>query len=125
MEEVKVNPNGEKLGAAAEQRRIRFDGAGVKNSYANTCQVASTKEEIILNFGLNQSWEQGKPEMQVQLTNRIILSPYAAKRLAMLLSGVMRQYETRFGKLDLGAQAASEQAAPKSEAADMKPHMVT
>src|SRR5687767_968404 len=89
-----------------EQRRIRFDGSGSKNTYANTCHVASTKEEIVLNFGVNQSWDQGQQDIQVQLTNRIILSPLAAKRLAILLSSVMQQHEGRFGKLDLRAAKA-------------------
>jgi hypothetical protein len=109
----------------AGQRRIRFDGTGVKNSYANTCHVATTKEEVILNFGLNQSWEQGQQEMQVQLTNRIILSPFAAKRLAVLLSSVMQQHEGRFGKLDLGA--AKTTAARNGEELKQegtKPHVV-
>ncbi|MBX3301372.1 MAG: DUF3467 domain-containing protein [Nitrospira sp.] len=107
--------------ASTDKRRIRFDGTGVKNSYANTCHVASTKEEIILNFGLNQSWDQGQQDIQVQLTNRIILSPFAAKRLAMLLRGVMHQYEARFGKLDVGPQS---EPAPKADAADEKPQVV-
>jgi hypothetical protein len=37
----------------------------------------------------------------VQLTDRIILSPFAAKRLAALLGNVIREYETRFGQLNI------------------------
>lgn len=84
-----------------DQRRIHLDSTGMTSSYSNTCQVASTKEEVILNFGLNQSWEQGQQEMRIALTNRIILSPFAAKRLAMLLGTVVQQYEHQHGVLDL------------------------
>ena len=37
--------------------------------------------------------------MTIQLTDRIIISPYAAKRLAALLEGVVKEYENRFGAL--------------------------
>lgn len=117
-------PNGSPINAQpSDQRRIRIDGTGVKNSYANTCHVASTKEEIILNFGLNESWEQGQQEMQIQLTNRIILNPHAAKRCALLLTAVMQQYEARFGALDLGIPA-TDASATKPAPGDTKPHVV-
>lgn len=64
---------------------IRWDASTIKNSYANVCNVSSTQEEVVLNFGLNQAWERESRDVQVQLTNRIILSPFAAKRLSMLL----------------------------------------
>ncbi|MBI4002986.1 MAG: hypothetical protein HY348_14545, partial [Nitrospira defluvii] len=59
---------GEPAKAQAEQRRIHLDSSGMASSYANTCHVASTKEEVILNFGLNQSWEQSQQDLRVQLT---------------------------------------------------------
>ena len=42
--------------------------------------------------------------MTVQLTNRVILGPFAAKRLILLLAGVVAEYEKRFGALDLEAR---------------------
>jgi len=39
----------------------------------------------------------------IQLTDRIIISPYAAKRLATLLDGVVKEYEKRFGALNVEA----------------------
>jgi hypothetical protein len=100
--------------AQAAQTTVRWIDSDVKNSYANSCTVSSTREEIVLNFGLNQSWERGQQELLVQLTNRIILSPFAAKRLALLLDAVMKQYESRFGALDAGANGATTPAESKS-----------
>ena len=37
--------------------------------------------------------------MQVQMMNRIVLNPYAAKRLATVLNRVVTEYESRFGAL--------------------------
>ena len=43
----------------------------------------------------------GRPkEVTVKLSDRIILSPFAAKRLATLLNNGIRDYEFRFGPLD-------------------------
>jgi len=42
--------------------------------------------------------------VNVQLSDRIVLSPYAAKRLSILLNAVLGDYEKKFGKLEVGAQ---------------------
>jgi hypothetical protein len=81
--------------------KIRWDDSNLKSSYANVCNVSSTREEVVLVFGINQAWERGRQEVVVQLTDRIILSPFAAKRLAALLGNVVREYESRFGSLDV------------------------
>jgi hypothetical protein len=78
---------------------VRWDDTQMKTSYANVCNVASTREEIVMLFGVNQAWHAGQREIPVQLTDRIILSPFAAKRLSILLSNVLREYENRFGPL--------------------------
>jgi hypothetical protein len=86
--------------------KVKWDTANMKSSYANVCNVASTREEVVVMFGLSQAWSGNEEEVAVQLNDRVILSPYAAKRLALLLNNVVQQYETRFGELGAGAQAA-------------------
>ena len=80
--------------------RLRWDDSRMATSYANVCNVASTREEVVLLFGTNQSWQPADGEIVVKLDHRVILSPFAAKRLARALAGVVDQYESRFGKLD-------------------------
>jgi hypothetical protein len=79
--------------------KIRWDDTSMKSSYANVCNVASTREEVVLLFGVNQAWQAGQAEIPIQLTDRIIMSPFVAKRLALLLGNVLREYEGRFGAL--------------------------
>ena len=67
-------------------------------------RVAGGREEIVLLFGMNQAWHSGQKEVSVQLTDRVVLSPFAAKRLSMLLSAVVADYEKKFGKLEIGVQ---------------------
>jgi hypothetical protein len=90
------------------QPKIVWDDEGMKSSYANVCNVASTREEVLLFFGLNQSWHGGAQEVKVKLTDRIILSPLAAKRLMALLGRVLRDYDSRFGATEQPAAAESK-----------------
>jgi hypothetical protein len=83
--------------------KIKWDDSGMKSSYANVCNVTSTREEVVLLFGMNQAWNRGQKEVTIHLTDRIVVSPYAAKRLSMLLSGVVKEYESRFGALNIEA----------------------
>ena len=98
--------------AAGGQIRIRWDDSNMTNTYANVCNVSSTREEMTLLFGTNQTWHTGQSEVTVQLTNRIIVNPYAAKRMSMLLTNVVAEYEKRFGelKIETGSTGAGDQS---------------
>src|SRR6187455_1636274 len=87
----------------AKGTRIKWDDTGKQSSYANVCNVTSTREEVVMLFGINHAWNRGQKEVTIQLTDRIIISPYAAKRLATLLDGVVKEYEKRFGALNVEA----------------------
>lgn len=83
--------------------KIIWDDSAMRSVYSNATNVAGGREEIVLLFGINQSWHAGQKDIKVQLSDRVILSPYAAKRLSILLSNALRDYERRFGTLDMGA----------------------
>lgn len=83
------------------QVQVNWESSRLKTSYANVCNVSSTREEVTLLFGTNQTWQPGTKEVSVELTDRIILSPFAAKRLTMVLQNVTEQYEKRFGTLNI------------------------
>lgn len=79
---------------------IKWSTDNLKSSYANFCNANSTREEVVLNFGVNKTWERGpKQELDIELNHRIVLSPFAAKRLSGLLQQLMKEYETRYGAL--------------------------
>ena len=90
------------------QIRVRWDSSNMTSSYANVCNVSSTREELTLLFGTNQTWDSADSEVTVQLHNRIVLNPYAAKRLSILLGNVVEEYEKRFGKLDIEAAGTNQ-----------------
>jgi len=85
--------------AKQEGTRVKWDDGDMSTSYANVCNVSSTREEVTLLFGTNQSWHTGQEEVVIKLSDRLIVSPYAAKRLSLLLQNIVEQYESRFGTL--------------------------
>jgi len=88
---------------AALDRHIgecKWDTSSLRSSYANFCNANSTREEVVLNFGVNKTWERGPQEsLEIELNHRIVLSPFAAKRLTELLNKLIQEYESRYGAL--------------------------
>lgn len=83
-----------------ETSAIDWDDANLATSFANVVNIQGTREQIELFFGTNRTWEAAnRKPVKVDLTNRIILTPYAAKRLNLILTGVLREYESRHGVL--------------------------
>lgn len=85
--------------SGSESPKVSFDTSNLKSSYANVCTMNSTREEVVLNFGLNQSWERSSSEVRIELNNRVILSPFAAQRLHDMLSKLLSEYKTRYGEI--------------------------
>lgn len=86
------------------QTKIIWDDTNMRSVYANVSNVAGGREEIVILFGMNQAWHAAQEEVRVQLTDRIVLSPFAAKRLSLLLNNVINDYEKRYGKMDIGTR---------------------
>jgi hypothetical protein len=84
--------------------QVQWDDSQMRSSYANVCNAVSTREEVLLFFGTNQAWKGDEDAVTVRLSDRIILSPFAAKRLMVILTNVLSQYEQRFGTLGVTAQ---------------------
>lgn len=83
----------------AQGMRLRIDTANLTSSYCNVCNASSTREEVVLNFGVNHDWDRGATGADVKMLHRIILSPFAAKRVAQLLTSLLKEYEARHGEL--------------------------
>lgn len=86
---------------SGRQPKVVWDDSQMTTTYANVCNVLGTREELMILFGSNQAWRSDAEEVTVQLTNRMVLNPHAAKRLLALLQMGVRQYEERFGEIKL------------------------
>ena len=85
--------------AQAQAPKVNWKVDQLKSSYVNFANANSTKEEVVLNFGMNTSWDRASPEMEIELVHRLVMSPFAAQRLAELLTKLMAEYKTRYGEL--------------------------
>jgi hypothetical protein len=86
--------------------KVVWNDSKMQTTYANVVNAASTREEVSLFFGTNQTWNfREQKEVTVELTDRIVLNPYAAKRLNILLTRLVNEHEKRFGALQVDADA--------------------
>ena len=86
-----------------EQMPVPVDESHIVATYANFCRVTGTPEELIVDFGLNKQVAGTSPET-IQLTQRIIVNFYTAKRLAAALVMAVQRHEQAFGTLETDVQ---------------------
>lgn len=98
-----TTPDAAPINGAAPPPRLQVDTSDMKSSYANFCNANFTREEVVLNFGMNHDWDRnqgtGQGGANAKLAHRIVLSPFAARRVADMMAQLMRDYEARHGKL--------------------------
>lgn len=93
-----------------DQQKVVYDDSKMRSVYANFVNVAGGREELVLLFGMNQAWHAGQQEIKVELTDRIVLNPFAAKRLGILLTNLIQNYESKFGVLDIETRRPDDSA---------------
>ncbi len=104
------------------QLRLRIDRREMKTAYANAFQTNATAEEVMIEFGLNQVIPTGAmsaqgavdSELLFQVSDRMILNYYSAKRLAISLSQLIRRYESQYGELKLRSEDRAAEKQPPS-----------
>ena len=84
-------------------QQLRVDETGIHATYANFVRVTGTPEELIVDFGLNKQVGGTAPET-IQLTQRIIVNFFTAKRLAVALQMAVQRHEAAFGNLETDVQ---------------------
>jgi hypothetical protein len=83
---------------------VNWDDSEMQSSYANVVNASSTREEVMLFFGTNQTWNPTPDRtFDVKLNDRVVLNPHAAKRLWILLGAILKEYENRFGAINMAA----------------------
>lgn len=74
----------------------------MQTQFANVVNVQGTREQVDIFFGTNRTWNaESGGQVTVELSNRIIMTPLAAKRLATILENVLREHERRYGALEV------------------------
>ena len=82
------------------QTQLRIDDATANTTYSSTSRIWGSAEEIIVDF--SQGIRPAGPNMAVlKIDSRVILSPYAAKRLALALGQTVQRYEQTYGTIEI------------------------
>jgi hypothetical protein len=97
-----VNVERSETGATQPAARpiTTIDDSNVMACYANMCRVSSTPEELILDLGLNPN-PYAQTDTTVEVSQRIIMNHFTAKRLLAALSATIQRHEQAFGVLEI------------------------
>ena len=87
-------------GQSRRKASVQWNKDNMATSFSNVVNIQGTREQVEIFFGVSRSFEADtEGPMEVDLSNRVILTPYGAKRLHLILTGVLREYEARHGAL--------------------------
>lgn len=90
-------------GNPQEQAQVLIDLSKTQVAYANFCRVTGTPEELIVDFGLNAELAS-VPTSPIEISQRIVLNYYTAKRLLGALYTSVQRHEAAFGSLEVDVQ---------------------
>jgi hypothetical protein len=77
-------------------RKIQVRDRGISAVYANFFTITGGQDAVLMSFG-NQF---GNPDV-LQLDAKVVVSPRNAKRMAVSLGHVIREYEKQYGEIDI------------------------
>ena len=62
---------------------LNWDDSKMQTTYANVVNASSTREEVSIFFGTNQSWNISEDkQLSIQLTDRMVLNPLCRETFA-------------------------------------------
>jgi len=88
----------------SRQIQLRIDESKMATTYANTIRTSTTNDEVVLDFGMNlpvPGPDNNNPSLLFSVGSRVVMNWGGAKRLAISLGQIIRQYEERNGEIQL------------------------
>jgi hypothetical protein len=84
-----------------QQINLQIDDRETPVTYSTTARVWGSAEEINIDFspGLRPTGQANT--MRLPIDQRIVMNPWAAKRLALTLGQTVNKYEQTYGPLEL------------------------
>ena len=86
--------------ADGSQLELRVDDQSASTMYSTTNRVWGSAEEIYIDFA-NGIQPSGENKAVLKVDQRVVVSPWSAKRLAIALTQVVNNYERMYGPLEL------------------------
>ncbi len=96
-----------------QQVQLRINENNMRTTYSNTIRTSTTPDEVVMDFGVNMPApsQDSQPTLVFDVTSRVVMNWRGAKRLAISLGQIIRQFEAANGEIPLGGPAGGE--APK------------
>ncbi|HMN39307.1 MAG TPA: DUF3467 domain-containing protein [Phycisphaerales bacterium] len=96
-----------------QQVELRIDESKMHMAYANTIRTSTTGDEVVLDFGMNLPvpTQDNRPALLFTVGSRVVMNWRGAKRLAISLGQVIRQFEEANGEIQLNP--AQPKSAPR------------
>jgi hypothetical protein len=88
---------------AGRPQQVQVDASKAHAAYANFCRVTGTPEELIIDFGLNTQ-PMGVPTEPIEISERIVMNYFTAKRMMAALQMSLQRHEAAFGVLETDVQ---------------------
>ena len=101
IEEPQAPPAGAEI--AAQRQSVQVDISKAQAAYSNFCRVTGTPEELIIDFGLNTQ-PMGVPSEPIEISERIVMNYFTAKRMMAALQMSLQRHEAAFGILETDVQ---------------------
>jgi hypothetical protein len=99
---------------AQQQAEIVLVEKDAHAAYSNFARVTSTAEEVIIDFCLNPNpFATGRQEIQV--SQRLIMNFYTAKRLFSALGMTLQRHEQTFGPIELDIRRRAQQGGQQGQ----------
>src|SRR6185436_19987101 len=94
-------------GQQQQSVQVLLDERELRTLYANAYRIHTAAEEVVIDFGFNmpnpnqQQGQGGQAQLLFKVTERVIMSYGAAKRLTMSLTQLIKRYEQQFGEISM------------------------
>ena len=96
-----IQPQAEGSAADQQQIQLQIDDSDTPVNYCATARVWGSAEEINLDFAGPVRTTREPKVARLKIDHRVVLNPWAAKRLALALGQAVARYEQAYGVLEL------------------------
>jgi len=84
--------------------QVLLDERELRTIYTNAYRIHTAAEEVVIDLGFNMpnpNPQQGQQQLLFKVTDRVIMSYSAAKRLTLSLTQLIKRYEQQFGEISV------------------------
>jgi hypothetical protein len=99
-------PAGQQAATGPVSVQVQVDVSKMETVYANFVRLSlsSSTEEVVMDVGLHTGILTPVGMEPIQLTHRLVMNPFVAKRLLESLRQIVARHEQAFGVLEVDPQ---------------------